>query len=336
MKKLTFLILISLTIFACNKKDDPQPTSNNNGTTPPPTTTNTPPTVSATPSSATNPTTITINATDADGTISKVEIFNGSTLLTTLTTSPYIYTLPTLTDGSYTYTVKATDNSNAVSSTTVSFTVSVSNPKTDTETILNAFMNKSLSDEGSGDGSFFGTLTITSTTMTASQTQPPNQLFGGAIASSSYTVDSDGHVIMNNITYSVSTMTNNTILVLTKLTGSGQVYTFQNNTTPKDATTALLSGFTGRTLTISFNSTLQYEGTTLTINSNGTLSSNSTESMFYGDNANVASGRYVINDDGTIAVRPPAANIATIYTVSKPNSTTLRLTLDNGDYFEFN
>jgi hypothetical protein len=232
MKKLTILILISLITFSCNKKDDPQPTSNNNGTTPPPTTTNTPPTVSATPSASTNPTTITINATDTDGTISKVEVFNGSTLLTTLTTSPYIYTLPTLANGSYTYTIKATDNSNAVSSTTVSFTVSISNPKSDTE--------------------------------------------------------------------------------------------------------ALLSNFIGRVLTISFNSTLQYEGTTLTINSNGTLSSNSTESMFYGDNANVASGRYVINDDGTIAVRPPIANVVTIYTVSKPNSTTLRLTLDNGDYFEFN
>ena len=234
MKKLTVLIL-TLLILSCNKKDDPQPTQTTpptGTTTPPTTTTNTPPTVSATPSSATNPTTITINATDSDGTISKVEVFNGSTLLTTLTTSPYIYTLPTLANGSYTYTVKATDNSNAVSSTSISFTVSVSvsSPKTDTETILSGFMNKNLSKVG-GNGQYIGPLLITSTTMSATQAQCC--FFGAITASGTYTVSSSGYVILNSAgiitTYSVSSGTKNSnpTLILTDVNNASGIYVFQ-------------------------------------------------------------------------------------------------------------
>lgn len=233
MKKLTVLILTLLILFSCNKKDDPTPaqTTPPTGTTPPPiTTTNTPPTVSATPSSATNPTTITINATDADGTISKVEVFNGSTLLTTLTTSPYIYTLPTLANGSYTYTVKATDNSNAVSSTSVSFTVNISSPKTDTETILSGFLNKNLSKAG-GNGQYIGPLLITSTTMSATQTQCC--FFGGATASGTYTVSSSGYLILTagaiQTGYAVSTGTKNgnPTLILTDVNNASGIYVFQ-------------------------------------------------------------------------------------------------------------
>ena len=49
-------------------------------------------------------------ATDADGTISKVEFFNGTTLLGTSTTSPYQYTWIGAGVGTYSLTAKATDN----------------------------------------------------------------------------------------------------------------------------------------------------------------------------------------------------------------------------------
>jgi hypothetical protein len=206
MKKAIFLTVIISFLFACNKKDDPQPSSNNGGTnTPPITTTNTPPNVSATTSSSTNPTTITINATDTDGTISKVEVFNGSTLLTTLTTSPYVYTLPTLANGSYTYTVKATDNSNAVTSTDISFTVSVTTPKQVTENIishfigtLNATYNSTLQFEGS-------TLTISSNGTLA--TNSAQSMFFGdgvTVANGTYTIDTQGNFIVKTGNYSTA------------------------------------------------------------------------------------------------------------------------------------
>jgi chitodextrinase len=53
---------------------------------------------------------ITANASDTDGTITKVEFFNGNTLLGTDTTSPYSFAWTNLPVGSFTLTAKATDN----------------------------------------------------------------------------------------------------------------------------------------------------------------------------------------------------------------------------------
>jgi Cellulase (glycosyl hydrolase family 5)/Bacterial Ig domain len=84
------------------------------------TTTNIPPSVSITSPTnnaafnAPGSVTITASATDADGTIGKVELFNGSTLLATLTSAPYTYTWSNVAAGTYTITAKATDNSAAV------------------------------------------------------------------------------------------------------------------------------------------------------------------------------------------------------------------------------
>ncbi|MCX7804646.1 MAG: Ig-like domain-containing protein, partial [Planctomycetota bacterium] len=84
---------------------------------------NTPPTVSITsPSNGatfTAPADITINVTaaDSDGTVAKVEFYNGSTKLGEDTTSPYSCAWNGVAAGTYTLTAKATDNSGA---TTVS------------------------------------------------------------------------------------------------------------------------------------------------------------------------------------------------------------------------
>lgn len=66
--------------------------------------------------------TITAAATDADGSIAKVEFYNGSTLLGTATTSPYTYTWSSVAAGTYSLIAKATDNAGA---TTTSAAVSV-------------------------------------------------------------------------------------------------------------------------------------------------------------------------------------------------------------------
>ena len=90
--------------------------------------TNQPPSVSIT--SPTNnasfnaPATITIaaNATDADGTITKVDFYNGTTLLGSDNTAPYTFSWANVAVGNYALTAKATDNSGAV---TTSATVNI-------------------------------------------------------------------------------------------------------------------------------------------------------------------------------------------------------------------
>jgi hypothetical protein len=66
--------------------------------------------------------TIVANATDADGSVSKVEFFNGVTKIGEDLTSPYSLTYTINAAGSYTITAKATDNSGAI---TTSAAVSV-------------------------------------------------------------------------------------------------------------------------------------------------------------------------------------------------------------------
>jgi hypothetical protein len=90
--------------------------------------TGTPPTVSIT-SPVNNATytetasiTFDVSATDADGTISKVDFYSGATLLGTDITSPYSYTWTGVAAGNYTITAKATDNNNL---TTISSLINV-------------------------------------------------------------------------------------------------------------------------------------------------------------------------------------------------------------------
>ena len=62
--------------------------------------------------------TITANANDADGTISKVEFYNGTTLLNSDNAAPYTYSWTNVAAGSYTITAKAYDNANAITTST--------------------------------------------------------------------------------------------------------------------------------------------------------------------------------------------------------------------------
>lgn len=69
---------------------------------------------------------IVVNATDPDGTVAKVEIYSAdfsSTLLATLTASPYTYTWTGVAPGSHTIFVRATDNSGRTTGVYSTFTV---------------------------------------------------------------------------------------------------------------------------------------------------------------------------------------------------------------------
>jgi Bacterial Ig domain/Secretion system C-terminal sorting domain len=81
--------------------------------------------------SFTAPASITINATasDVDGTVSKVDFYNGTTLIGSDNTSPYSFNWTNVAAGSYALTVKATDNSN-LSTTSVPINIIVNAPNT--------------------------------------------------------------------------------------------------------------------------------------------------------------------------------------------------------------
>jgi hypothetical protein len=71
--------------------------------------------------------TIQANASDADGTITKVDFFQGSTLLNTDTGAPYSYTWNNVAAGNYTLTARATDNAGG-STTSGPVSVTVNGP----------------------------------------------------------------------------------------------------------------------------------------------------------------------------------------------------------------
>ena len=75
------------------------------------------------------PITITANATDANGTITKVEFFRGATKLGEDLTSPYTFVWGNAAVGNYSLTAKATDNdNNTTTSTAVAISVSTNSP----------------------------------------------------------------------------------------------------------------------------------------------------------------------------------------------------------------
>ena len=72
--------------------------------------------------------TLTATAADTDGTIAKVEFFQGATLIGTATSAPYSVTWNSVPTGSYSLTAKATDNQGtATTSAARTITVNATN-----------------------------------------------------------------------------------------------------------------------------------------------------------------------------------------------------------------
>jgi len=76
--------------------------------------------------------TISVNATDSDGTIKKVEFFAGGSMLGSLNSPPYTFTWSHVAAGSYPLTARATDDDNAKttsSAVTITVTAAPADPK---------------------------------------------------------------------------------------------------------------------------------------------------------------------------------------------------------------
>ncbi|MDG1277467.1 MAG: Ig-like domain-containing protein [Algoriphagus sp.] len=96
---------------------------------------------------------ITATAADADGTVTKVEFYNGTTLLGTDTTSPYSVAWTNLPVGNFTLTAKATDNKGtATVSAEVNINVveKVNEAQVESFTLINAVTNQEMFNLTSG------------------------------------------------------------------------------------------------------------------------------------------------------------------------------------------
>jgi hypothetical protein len=71
--------------------------------------------------------TLSANASDADGTIARVDFYQGATLLGSSTTAPYVYQWNNVTGGTYAITARAFDNV-GTSTTSLTANVTVTNP----------------------------------------------------------------------------------------------------------------------------------------------------------------------------------------------------------------
>jgi hypothetical protein len=107
---------------------------------------------------------ITATASDVDGTVSKVEFFNGTTKLGEDATAPYEYSWTGVGAGTYSLTAKATDNANAVT-TSAAVSVIVNS------TTAGCTASGSISREywGNVSGSTVATIPLTTTPTSTSQ-----------------------------------------------------------------------------------------------------------------------------------------------------------------------
>ncbi|MCX7146239.1 MAG: Ig-like domain-containing protein, partial [Sulfuritalea sp.] len=87
--------------------------------------------------------TLTANAADTDGTIAKVEFFNGTALLGTATSAPYTLNWDAVSPGNYSLTAKATDNL-GVQTTSAAINVSVIANSPPTISLTSPTPNKSV------------------------------------------------------------------------------------------------------------------------------------------------------------------------------------------------
>ncbi|MEO8425632.1 MAG: Ig-like domain-containing protein, partial [Verrucomicrobiota bacterium] len=148
----------------------------------------------------TGPANITVNSTasDSDGTITKVELFNGGTLLGTDTTSPYNFSWNNVAVGSYTLTAKATDNTGAVTTSSPinitvnppanqSPTVSISSPANGATFIApaNITVNSTANDS---DGTISKVELFDGSTLLGTDTGSPFSFSWNNVAAGSYTL----------------------------------------------------------------------------------------------------------------------------------------------------
>jgi hypothetical protein len=162
----------------------------------------------------TAPAQITINASasDVDGTISKVEFYGGTTLLGTDTTAPYSFVWSSVPVGSYSLTVKAYDNANAVTtSAAVNVVVSTGSNQPPTASITSPANNATFTapaqitinaNAADSDGTISKVEFYRGTTLLGTDTTAPYSFVWSNVAAGSYALTVKAYDNLNAVTTS--------------------------------------------------------------------------------------------------------------------------------------
>ncbi len=206
------------------------------------------------------------DAADADGNVTKVEFFRGSTLVGTDTSSPYTASESGVAAGSYTLKARATDNGGAVvDSSTRSITVannqnpsvSLTAPSNGQSYSAPASISYS-ADASDSDGTvskveFFRGATLVGTDTSSPYTASESNVGAGNYTLKARATDNDGAVV-DSSTRSVSVANNQSPNVNITAPSAGATftapasYTFSANASDSDGTVSKVEFFRGSTL----------------------------------------------------------------------------------------
>jgi O-glycosyl hydrolase len=145
---------------------------------------------------------ISASASDADGTVAKVDYYNGTTFIGSDVSSPYNFTWTNVAAGTYTITAKATDNQGAVS-TSPAITV-----------VVSAFPTATITASGATTFCAGGNVTLTASSGSSYKWYNGSTLVGTA---STYTASTSGSYtvqIPNMNTSAATTVTVNSLPVI--------------------------------------------------------------------------------------------------------------------------
>ena len=169
--------------------------------------------------------TLTASASETNGSISKVQFYNGSTLLGTSTASPYTFTWNNVAAGNYTLTAKATD-ANSVSTTSSAITVAVSGlPAVSLAANNSTYTAPALIDLTATASETNGTISkvefFNGSTLLGTDTSSPYTYAWSNVAVGSYSLTAEAFDNNNN------TVTSSTVNVTVTLAGVAPSFTAQ-------------------------------------------------------------------------------------------------------------
>ena len=307
-------------------------------------TTNQPPIVSITaPANGTNftaPATLAINATATDdGSVAKVDFYNGTTLLGSDATSPYSFTWTNVAAGSYTINAIATDNLGSVS-TTASVAVTVTNVNQTPVVAITSPANNAtfvapasitINANASDDASIAKVDFYNGTTLLGSDATNPYSFTWTNVTAGTYTlraIATDNLGLVSTAASVTVTVSNPNQAPVVAITSPANNATF---TAPASITINADASDDGSITAVDF-----YNGTTL-------LGTDATSPYSF-TWSNVAAGTYTINVKATdnlgsnsnasitVTVTTPPSNVVTVYKDCNYSSTGYAIPLGVGNY----
>ncbi|MBI3045569.1 MAG: hypothetical protein HYY78_22410 [Betaproteobacteria bacterium] len=137
---------------------------------------------------------LTAAAADADGSVAQVEFFQGATLLATMASEPYTFSLANVAAGTLTFTARATDDRGAVTTSTAVAvlvnappTVNLTSPTADAD--FRAPASITLTTEATdSDGTIANVQFYNGATLIATRTEPPYSIIWSGVPAGSYSL----------------------------------------------------------------------------------------------------------------------------------------------------